>query len=112
VQFVDALLGVGVEIELRVSCEGRFKLLGHQLGEVAAHALWHSTFGLTRDPDEQPHLQPQRDGEEQDEPEANAPVQAAAERTTGAGCRVPGAGQSRTSRAFRHQRTYNRYPRP
>ena len=56
-QFLDAPLRVGAQIELRIARERGFEFRRDELGEVAAHALGHAAFGFAGDPDEQPDLQ-------------------------------------------------------
>ena len=98
-QFLDAPLGVGAQIELRIARERGFEFRGDELGKVAAHALGHAALGFARDPDEQRDLQHERDREEENEAESDAPVEAARERSGWSGW-------------SRHQRTCNRCPRP
>ena len=95
-EFVDALLRVGAQVQLWIAGERRLEFAGHQLSEVAAHALGHAALGLAGDPNEQADLQPEGDTQEQDEPEADAPIQAARKRPA----------------RLRHQRTCIRCPRP
>jgi len=76
-QFLDATLRIGTQIELRIARERGFELGSDKLSEVAAHAFGHAAFRFTRDPDEEANLQDQRNREEQDEAEADAPVKAA-----------------------------------
>ena len=76
-KLLDATLRIRAQIELRIARERGFELGGDKLGKVATHPFGHAAFGFTRDPDEQADLQYQRDGEEQDETEADAPVKAA-----------------------------------
>ena len=76
-QLLDATLRIGSQIELGIAGERGFELGSDELGEIAAHAFGHAAFGFTRNPDEQADLQDQRDREEQDEAEADAPIEAA-----------------------------------
>ena len=78
-QFLDAPLRIARADRARVARQRGFEFRRDQLGEVAAHALGHAAFGFAGDPDEQRDLQDQRDGEKENEAEADAPVEAARE---------------------------------
>jgi hypothetical protein len=74
-EFGDAFPGVSLEIELGIPGDRGFKLGCDQLGKVAAHALGHAAFGFAGDVNEERHLRHERQREEQDEAEPDAPVE-------------------------------------
>jgi len=82
-QLADTLLRVAAEIELRIARQRRLELRRHQLREVTPHAFGHAAFALARHPHKEQPLQHQRDGEEENEAEADAPVEAAREGSGG-----------------------------
>ena len=92
-EFADALLRVGLEVKGGILREGRLEVRRHQVREVAAHALGHAAFGFAGHPDEERDLQAERNPEEQDEAESDAPIETAPKRT-----------------GTRHRRTCSHYP--
>ena len=67
-KLADSPAGVGFEVKRRIARQRRFELRCHEFGEIAAHALGHAAFGFPSHPDEEPDLQAEGDGQEQDQP--------------------------------------------
>ena len=91
--------GVLLEIQGRIPLQCRFEFGCDELREVLPDALGLPLLGLHRNPDERRRLRRQHDRQQDDEAEADAPVEAA----------EPAAAWERWE--VRHRRTCSRCPR-